>query len=78
MGVEGVQRSAKYNQLMGLAEEYYKLLESGLSPDSEAVKAVELRLDEIEEVFGDNPAETALLKSERRAKIQAVLAGKGQ
>lgn len=68
MGVKGVQRSAKYNRRMQLAEEYYQLLDSGHSPDSEQVKTVELRLDEIEEVFGDNPAEAALLKSERRAK----------
>lgn len=78
MGVEGIQRSAKYNQRMQLAEEYYQLLDSGCNADSEQVKAVEYRLDEIEEVFGDNPAETALLKSERRAKSQVVLSGKGQ
>jgi predicted ATP-binding protein involved in virulence len=68
MGVEGVQRSAKYNERMKLADEYYQLLDEGLSADSPEVIKIESRLDEIEELFGDSPAEAALLKSERRAK----------
>lgn len=68
MGVEDVQRSAKYNERMKLADEYYQLLESGLDAESKEVREIESRLDEIEELFGDSPAETALLKSERRAK----------
>ena len=66
MGVKGIQRSAIYNRRMKLAYKYYQLLDNDLNPDTPEVKEIGAELDEIEELFSDNPAETALLKSERR------------
>ncbi|MDP2503693.1 AAA family ATPase [Vibrio splendidus] len=71
MGVQDVQRSARYNERMKLADEYYRLLDEGYSSESPEVESIAARLDEIEELFGDNPAEVALLKSERRTKKES-------
>lgn len=72
MGLEGIQRSAKFNERMELADEYYRLLDAGVDRESIKVQKIEKRLDEIEDLFGDSPVESALLKSERRTKESKV------
>lgn len=59
-------RSAKYNQMVERAEEYYQLVKVGRENTPEAV-AVKNELDEIEAQFSDDPAYVALLRAERRA-----------
>lgn len=68
MGIEGVQRSERFQCQVRLAEQYYRLLNEGMEPESDTIQQLEQQLDDIETEFGDNPAWVALLKTERRAK----------
>jgi len=52
-----------------LAERYYRLLDEGMEPESDTIQQLEQQLDDIEAEFGDNPAWVALLKTERRARL---------
>lgn len=66
MGVELVHRSADFVKQMALADEYYKLLDSGVSETDKSVRELSQQLDELEERFADNPAYVAMLRAERR------------
>jgi predicted ATP-binding protein involved in virulence len=68
MNVYMPQKSKRYNEMIKVAEEYYKLLEKGKSSDTdEELKKIKHRLDELLIPFGDNPAFQAFLKMERAA-----------
>jgi predicted ATP-binding protein involved in virulence len=69
MGIEGVQRSERFQCQVRLAERYYRLLDEGMEPESDTIQQLEQQLDDIEAEFGDNPAWVALLKTERRARL---------
>ena len=65
MGVD-TARSATYERMMKVAEEYYKLLDAG-KPESDAkVKALGDQLDHYELEFSEHPAYVALLKAQRK------------
>lgn len=59
-------RSAKYNEMVEKAEEYYRLVKEEKENTSDAIK-IKKELDEIECEFSDDPAYVALLKAERKA-----------
>lgn len=66
MGMENVQRSALFNEQVEISDKYYRLLKQGKSLDDAEVQRVSQQLDEIESLFGDNPAWVALMRAERR------------
>lgn len=67
-GVENVERSASFNAMRDLANEYYDLLERVRSAANEARLAeVKKRLDELDERFATNPAAATFLAREREA-----------
>ena len=69
MGIDQPQQSQRFRKMVAVAEEYYRLIESGSAEnDSEKVKALRDRLDELEEPFADNPAYVAFLRLQRTAK----------
>ena len=53
MGLSEVQRSEAFVKQTRIADEYYKLLDSGVSSDSPQIQQLEIELDELEEKFGD-------------------------
>lgn len=57
-------RSAKYNEMVEKAEEYYRLVKEEKADTPDALK-VKKELDEIESLFSDDPAYVALLRAER-------------
>lgn len=57
-------RSAKYNEMVEKAEEYYQLVKKEKENTPEAIK-IKKELDDIESQFSDDPAYVALLKAER-------------
>ena len=57
-------RSAKYNEMVEKAEEYYQLVKKEKENTPEAIK-IKKELDDIESRFSDDPAYVALLKEER-------------
>lgn len=72
VGPEGtVPRSKLYRDLAQAAEEYYALLEQ-FDEAHPRVSALRARLDELEELFTDDPGIAAMLKSRRSAKEAAA------
>ena len=67
MGVEGVQRSQRFQEMERAAEEYYRLLET-TPADDDAARRLKARLDELALPFADNPAYVAFLRSRRGAR----------
>lgn len=67
MGVEGVQRSERFNAMVAAAERYYALLDELRDADDERVVALKTELDALMIPYGDDPAYVALLKFERTA-----------
>lgn len=66
MGVQNVPRSLRFLEMQEVASQYYNLLEQGHnSANSAAVKSLRKRLNELEQLFSDDPAFVALLKAER-------------
>lgn len=61
------RRSARYNEMVDAAEEYYQLVKQSKGADAEA-NDVKRRLDEIELEFSDDPAYVALMKLERNSR----------
>jgi predicted ATP-binding protein involved in virulence len=67
-GVENVERSASFNELRELSNEYYDLLERVRSATDEArLVEVKKRLDELDSRFATNPAAATFLAREREA-----------
>ncbi len=69
MGVEDIPRSSEFLEMQSVAEEYYKLIEAGKTSDTDdKTQQLRNRLNELEELFGADPAFVAALKIEREAK----------
>ena len=69
MGIDLPQQSQRFQQMMAVAEKYYRLIESGSTEnDSKKVKTLREQLDELEEPFADDPAYIAFLRLQRTAK----------
>lgn len=60
------RRSAKYEQMVEVAEKYYQLVKEGEN-DIADIQELKRQLDAIEEEFSDDPAYVAMLKMERSA-----------
>ena len=69
MGVDLPQQSLRFQKMVAVAEEYYRLIESSSTENDSEVKALRERLDELEEPFADNPAYVAFLRLQRTAKV---------
>ena len=67
MGIEGVQRGRRFQEMERVAAEYYQLLEIKPADDAEALR-LKARLDELMLPFADNPAYVAFLRVQRVAK----------
>ena len=68
MGVKVVPRSKMFIEMEEVAAKYYDLIEQGKTSDDDAeVSALRNRLNELEDIFSEDPAFVALLKSERKA-----------
>ncbi len=67
MGIENIQRSERYQEMMKVAEEYYRLLEESKKADSDRIKQLKQKLDELIEPYSDEVAYHAFLKMERMA-----------
>jgi predicted ATP-binding protein involved in virulence len=67
MGLEGVQRSRRFQEMERAAAEYYQLLERKPADDKEA-QELKAALDKLMLPFADNPAYVAFLRSRRAAK----------
>lgn len=67
MGLEGMLRSERFQQMQKAAEEYFNLLQkdSHFIAD-ETLQAAKQRLDELELAFNEDPAYVALMKAERK------------
>ena len=71
MGVDKLQRSKRFQDMMAAAETYYQAIESAEGEtDPDKVTALRERLDRTEERFADNPAYVAFLRLQRAAKKQ--------
>jgi predicted ATP-binding protein involved in virulence len=66
MGVENVQRSNKFLEMEAVASEYFSLVTQGKTSNKNTNTAkLRQRLNELEELYNDDPAFVALLKAER-------------
>ncbi|MCX6179549.1 MAG: AAA family ATPase [Chlorobiales bacterium] len=69
MGVDDIPRSIEFLEMQKVAEEYYTLLEAGKTSEiDDLTQQLRNRLNELEELFGEDPAFVAALKIERKAK----------
>ena len=69
MGVEDMPRSIEFLEIQSVAEEYYTLIEAGKTSDTDdKTQQLRNRLNELEELFGEDPAFVAALKIERIVK----------
>ncbi len=64
-GVQHVQRSKRYQEMVEAAEQYYQTLQQAQSASPEKVEHLKRRLDELMMPFSDDPAYVALLEAER-------------
>jgi predicted ATP-binding protein involved in virulence len=69
MGVDMPSRSQRYQKMIEVAEEYYKVLEDVETADTDQVEDIKLRLDELIEPFSDDAAYQAFLNMERTAAL---------
>lgn len=67
MGVD-TPRSAKYQEMMKVAKEYYHLLDQGIPSDNKAVIELSEKLDDYEAEFSKHPAYVVTLKALRKLK----------
>lgn len=68
MGVEEIPRSEIFLKMENIAARYYDLIAQGKTSDSDAeVERLRAELNELEDVFSEDPAFVALLKSERKS-----------
>jgi len=67
MGIENIQRSERYQEMMRVAQEYYHLLEESKNADQERIKPLKQKLDELIEPYSDEVAYYAFLKMKREA-----------
>ena len=74
-GVEGVERSQRFQQMLRAAEEYYQVLDRAKTAAAPEVEDYKRRLDKLLEPYADDPAYAALLRMQR---IGAGLNGEEQ
>jgi len=67
MGVEGVQRSEKLNEMYSVAKEYYLLLKKGQEASEDDLKEIKNELDRLEGLYSSDVAYYAFLEMERTA-----------
>ncbi|MDP4096228.1 AAA family ATPase [Paenibacillus sp. P96] len=67
MGIEGVQRSEKLNEMYRAAKEYYALLQQAKNTSSEELEELKQKLDDIESLYSSDVAYYAFLEMERKA-----------
>ena len=72
MGIDLPQQSQRFQNMVAVAEEYYRLIERIGTEDDSKVRALRERLDELEEPFADNPAYVAFLRLQRTAKVGPI------
>ncbi len=65
MGVPMPQKSERYQEMMRVAEEYFRLLRATQPTSQEEKETLKRQLDELTIPFSDDPAYMALLKVER-------------
>ncbi len=68
MHVEGVPRSVHFNEMVGVAAEYYNLIKNGETENAEQIAALRERLTELEARYSEDAAFVALLKAERETR----------
>lgn len=68
MNMDNVKRSRKYQEMLELAERYFKAVAGMNDLDPEEQAALKRQLDAIEEEYSENPAYVALLQYQRSKK----------
>ncbi len=63
MGVRDVQRSQKFEEMENVASKYFSLIKQGRN--GEISKELKHKLDELQELYSEDPAFVALLRAER-------------
>jgi len=66
-GIEHIERSARFRQMVETAAEYYKTLDQVPSASPERIEQLKSRLDELMLPFSDEPAYVAFLEMHREA-----------
>lgn len=69
MGIEMPQKSQRYQDMMKVAEEYFRILRDEKPATAEEKELIKNKLDELSEPFSDDPAYIALLKLERETQL---------
>ena len=72
MGIDLPQQSQRFQNMVDVAEEYYRLIERDSTENDSEVRALRERLDKLEEPFADNPAYVAFLRLQRAAKVGPI------
>lgn len=67
MEIEGVQRSAKLNEMYRVAKEYYSLLKKGQDAPQEKIEEIKQELDRLKGLYSSDVAYYAFLEMERIA-----------
>ncbi|WP_281883488.1 AAA family ATPase [Paenibacillus sp. YYML68] len=67
MGIDGVQRSDKLNEMYKVAQVYYSLLEKGKGATGKEIEELKRKLDELESLYSSDVAYYAFLEMERLA-----------
>jgi len=70
MGIPMPQKSERYQQMMEVAEEYYRTLARAKSENDPNLEEIKKRLDELSIPFSDDPAFTAFLKFQRENELR--------
>jgi predicted ATP-binding protein involved in virulence len=71
MGIPTPQKSERYQRMMQVAEQYYRLLRTADLSNQSRREVLKRQLDELSEPFSDDPAYMALLKVERETYLGA-------
>ena len=68
MGIKDIPRSKLFSEMEDIATEYFNLIELGKTSENDTqVAHLRAKLNELEDVFSEDPAFVALLKSERKS-----------
>jgi len=67
LGLEGLQVSPRYAEMLAVAKRYFRLLEDNKDADEATKRALKERLQKMTASYPDNPAYEALLEQQRLA-----------
>ncbi|MBR8828694.1 MAG: AAA family ATPase [Gomphosphaeria aponina SAG 52.96 = DSM 107014] len=70
MGVDLPQRSKRWQEMMAVAEEYYRVLQEAKNVHGDELEKLKIKLDELTLPFSNDPAYQAFLKMERQAALR--------